>query len=232
VSWHYLQGQEVASWAESCLDGAPSALLKLMPIAGESSWPDSATDICHDFQYGTTLRRLTPRPGPALQMWLPAGFRVKTFQTLDHVGALRASTRDYGLKCSEWFAAFSRDTCSWRTAQRCLLEGWAEWSATWPQTGMTVNGNASRLPPSVPRTYERESGFWPTPVASEGKRRSRHRYAQGGWSLTAVLGGGPNPAWAEWLMGWPTGWTDLRPLATAKFQQWLRLHGACSGKGL
>ena len=33
MSWHYLQGREVASWAGSCLDGAPSALSNLIPIA-------------------------------------------------------------------------------------------------------------------------------------------------------------------------------------------------------
>jgi hypothetical protein len=34
-----------------------------------------------------------------------------------------------------------------------------------------------------------------------------------------------NPTWTEWLMGWPLAWTDLKPLATDKFQQWLRSHG-------
>jgi hypothetical protein len=32
-----------------------------------------------------------------------------------------------------------------------------------------------------------------------------------------------NPLWVEWLMGWPIGWTELKPLATDKFrsvQQW------------
>jgi hypothetical protein len=32
-----------------------------------------------------------------------------------------------------------------------------------------------------------------------------------------------NPAWVEWLMGWPIGWTDLKPLETDKYrnvQQW------------
>ena len=33
------------------------------------------------------------------------------------------------------------------------------------------------------------------------------------------------PELSEWLMGLPTGWTDLKPLATDKFQQWLLLHG-------
>ena len=35
-----------------------------------------------------------------------------------------------------------------------------------------------------------------------------------------------NPPWVEWLMGWPIGWTDLQPLETVKFRQWLRSHGA------
>lgn len=38
--------------------------------------------------------------------------------------------------------------------------------------------------------------------------------------------GGPlNPTWVEWLMGWPLGWTELKPLETGKFQAWLRSHG-------
>jgi hypothetical protein len=28
--------------------------------------------------------------------------------------------------------------------------------------------------------------------------------------------GSLNPTWVEWLMGWPLGWTDLKPLATDK----------------
>lgn len=30
------------------------------------------------------------------------------------------------------------------------------------------------------------------------------------------LGGPLNPTWVEWFMGWPLGWTDLRPLAMDK----------------
>ena len=35
-----------------------------------------------------------------------------------------------------------------------------------------------------------------------------------------------NPPWVEWLMGWPIGFTDLQPLETVKYRQWLRSHGA------
>jgi len=34
--------------------------------------------------------------------------------------------------------------------------------------------------------------------------------------MGAGNGGQLNPTWVEWLMGWPLGWTDLKPLATDK----------------
>ena len=45
--------------------------------------------------------------------------------------------------------------------------------------------------------------------------------------LNDQVGGQLNPTWVEWLMGWPIGWTDLRPLAMDKFRQWLRQFGGC-----
>ena len=34
-----------------------------------------------------------------------------------------------------------------------------------------------------------------------------------------------NPSWVEWLMGWPIGWTDLKPLETDKFRMWPQSPG-------
>lgn len=34
-----------------------------------------------------------------------------------------------------------------------------------------------------------------------------------------------NPNWVEWLMGWPIGHTELRPLETGRFREFERLHG-------
>ena len=45
--------------------------------------------------------------------------------------------------------------------------------------------------------------------------------------MGAGNGGQLNPTWVEWLMGWPLGWTDLKPLETDKFQKWLDAHGSC-----
>jgi len=33
------------------------------------------------------------------------------------------------------------------------------------------------------------------------------------------------PELPEWLMGWPIGWSDLKPLAMDKYQLWLQQHG-------
>jgi hypothetical protein len=34
-----------------------------------------------------------------------------------------------------------------------------------------------------------------------------------------------NPDWVEWLMGWPIGQSDLKPLEMDKFRLWLQQHG-------
>ena len=34
-----------------------------------------------------------------------------------------------------------------------------------------------------------------------------------------------NPSFAELVMMWPVGWTELKPLATDKFREWLNSHG-------
>ena len=40
--------------------------------------------------------------------------------------------------------------------------------------------------------------------------------------LNSVVGGSLNPAWVDWLMGWPIEWTDLKPLEMDKFRSvWL-----------
>lgn len=54
-----------------------------------------------------------------------------------------------------------------------------------------------------------------------GADRSNDRLAH---AVMALDGGHLNPEWAEWLMGWPIGWTDLRPLAMDRSQSWLRAH--------
>jgi DNA (cytosine-5)-methyltransferase 1 len=70
---------------------------------------------------------------------------------------------------------------------------------------------------------------FPTPKRSDGTGgafKDREKLlARRGRDLKEVIPGGPlNPTWVEWLMGWPTEWSALKPLGTDRsrsFTQWL-----------
>ena len=55
-------------------------------------------------------------------------------------------------------ATFDHATSSWRTSQRCLLEGWVRYSGRWPRSGMTRSGTLFQLRPLVRRTGGTASG--------------------------------------------------------------------------
>lgn len=150
--------------------------------------------------------------------------RISHMVTLESQPGLRASVAGYGAKWPESFARFDQDSSLWKTSQLSLFGGLAKFSETWPAWGMTRNGSAYRLAPLVPLTYELESGFLPTPVASEAGHR-KTPYCQGGKPLGYVIGGQPSPVWTEWLMGFPTGWTDTAHSET----QWSLKSSKSSG---
>ena len=66
-----------------------------------------------------------------------------------------------------------------------------------------------------------------TPQARDFRSGSTDRWDNPDRSrnLNDQIGGQLNPTWVEWLMGWPLGWTDLKPLGMDKFQAWRRSHG-------
>lgn len=73
----------------------------------------------------------------------------------------------------------------------------------------------------------RHRKLWPTPKCQDSRTALRDR---GKSNLGEVVHGGIetpptktarlNPNWVEWLMGWPIGWTDLKPLEMDKFRLW------------
>jgi DNA (cytosine-5)-methyltransferase 1 len=69
---------------------------------------------------------------------------------------------------------------------------------------------------------------WSTPTVQDSKNNgAKSQMERNSLPLNAQVGGSLNPTWVEWLMGWPIGHTDLKPLATDKFQQWQQQHGVC-----
>ena len=97
----------------------------------------------------------------------------------------------------------------------------------WPTPTMQgLNGGSNS------RKAAMERGNWPTP------RTKGMCGGSGSWDLLnkkttveearlmgAGNGGKLNPTWVEWLMGWPLGWTDLKPLVTDKSPCVQQQHG-------
>jgi len=104
---------------------------------------------------------------------------------------------------------------------------------------MMRSGTVFQLPPSAPRIRGIESGLLPTPQTqydgrsedawraakerADRKRRSG-QYAKGCGTpsmvdLKRAIGGTPNPAFVEWMMGFPEGWTEIEFLGTRSSQE-------------
>ena len=67
---------------------------------------------------------------------------------------------------------------------------------------------------------------WPTPTSHNAKETNApSESTRNTPTLAAQAGGHLNPMWVEWLMGWPLGWTDLKPLETDKFHCVQQQHG-------
>lgn len=105
-----------------------------------------------------------------------------------------------------------------------------DWKGAPGKGCMERGGRQSSLPAAIK--------MWPTPCASaskgsspsaltrkDGKDRSNDRIDH---AVMASDGGQLNPEWVEWLMGWPIGHTALKPLETAKYQEWLQQHSPYS----
>lgn len=88
-------------------------------------------------------------------------------------------------------------------------------------------GRVGKVRPSLPTMARRN--LWPTPpqwaTPTSHPRTHSPRKVDHGEQLANQVGGSLNPTWVEWLMGWPLGWTDLRPLEMDKFQEWFKGHG-------
>lgn len=90
-------------------------------------------------------------------------------------------------------------------------------------------GRVGKVRPSLQTMAARN--FWPTPVAGDSRGAGPNQHTKTlGREIKKATGGPLNPAWVEWLMGWPIGFTDLKPLETAKCQAWRRSHGVCCGR--
>ena len=109
-----------------------------------------------------------------------------------------AHDQDCSLNSCESFAWFDRDSWSWKTSQRCLVEGWATYSESFPRAGTMRNGIAYRRQASAPLTGGTGCLSWPTPTAIDSTGRGQRAPGSTGNHLSISLEYAVNRAM------WPT----------------------------
>jgi hypothetical protein len=257
MSWLYSQALVEAYSAANCSDGEPSAPSSGSPTQLAYLSPDKMTDFFRLSRFGMTFRPLTDDRGADVLTWFLGGFPARTLALQEKAQESTGSAAECGDTWRASLAKFDPDTCSWKTAQPSLIGGLEESSVIWPRSGMTVAGQCWALPMLGRRIKGTDSGLWPIPVSSDtGGRTTKyaqggtplsmavkfwptptaHNAKEGAYpsehtrntpTLAAQAGGSLNPTWVEWLMGWPLGWTDLKPLETDKFHCARQQPGVC-----
>ncbi len=92
---------------------------------------------------------------------------------------------------------------------------------------MNLRDAVRRWPTAASRDWKDTPGMAKTSTNKDGSKRNREdQLARKVYSIEQTPKGGGllNPDWVEWLMGWPIGWTESRPLAMDKFRQWQQQH--------
>ena len=244
MSWLYSQALVEEYSGVTSSDGELSA-----PLSGNLTQlaylpPDRMTAFSRLSRFGMTFKPLTAGRGEELLTLYLEDFPVRTSQQQEVETVLTERDPECGAIWRELLARYDPVTSLWKTPQCSLLEDYIEFSETCPKWGLMHDGALYQQQTAVHPTEETGSGFWPTPVASDCKggrsntvhyknqrfvRISQTTGTEFGAKLSGayqLMTGNPLPeSFSEWLMGWPLGWTDLKPLETDKYQQWRQQHG-------
>ncbi|RKT93886.1 UNVERIFIED_ORG: hypothetical protein C7432_0308 [Pantoea allii] len=244
MSWLFSQALAEEYSEDTSLAGVQFAPLSVMPTPHKFWRNDKTIEHSDLSRFGLMCAALTEQHGEELLTSFLAGFPARTFQVPAREQESTENAQDSGEKWQESSVKFDLNTCSWKT-HLCLWEEDLPWfSVTLPKWGLMLNGVVYQHTSAARPITGIESGLLPTPRASMGghgiawcrARTGDHRHnledflawqhLEDGGEETPGLNA--NPDYVEWLMMWPTGWTDLKPLEMDRFQEWQQQHSAFS----
>ncbi len=250
MSWLFSRALVEEYSVASCSGGELSALLSANPTPQAFLHSDRMMAFSRPSRFGMTFAPSTESLGAGLLTWFLGAFRARTFQQPERVQGSTASDLDCGGRWRELSVRYDRDSSSWRTHRSLWDEDLSACSLTLPIWGSMRSGVLlERMTPEL-RTNETGFGLWPTVMAhkhtsncanpenmvtSNGEpwKPGRKPYdKRTGRQVTTTLhdwlryyGKQTWPRFVEWWMGWPEGWTDLRPLATDRCRNVQQRHG-------
>ena len=190
----------------SAQQGAAAALTASVPASGEK-WPESSVRYDPASSEWKTAHCLWEEVLPWSSVILPTWGMTRSGSVYRHPTAERPiSATGAGLwptptVCGNYNRKGASATSGDGLATVVTQRTWPTATAT-AHKGWSPNHNRAMTDDRLDYSVERES-FQP------GQQTPPMRL---------------NPEWVEWLMGWPIGHTELKPLATDKYREWLRQH--------
>ena len=226
MSWHYLRGGEEESLQDICSGGELCVPLKSKITHAEFYCNGKLMDSYLDSLSGTTFVHSMESLGEEKLMLFQVDSLAKICHRQEKEKDLMENDLDSGEKWHGSFAKYDPDTHSLRTPQCSLFEDSTEYCATLPRWGSMRIGECWEQTLLEQSTNETEYGLWPTPTTPSGGGNC----GGSGAYKNAIKNGthiphSINPNLYEWLMGWPIGWTDLKPLVMGKSHFVLQQHG-------
>lgn len=226
------QEQEEGFSLTSYLATIQSGLAKSNPIQGTSCSHDKQTESYPTFPSGAMWLPSMEIPGEEQLTFFAEDSHAKTsvrqeptiMSTVSNLDSMERNL-DFG---DTWLGSLRRcglDLRLLKTHPISELRDLSLSSKTLTRWGITQGGLSLGVDISVLTTTETECGYLPTPTchnAKEGAYPAEFRRRTP--TLAAQIGGKVNPDWNESRMGWPIGWTDLKPLEMGKIVEWQQAH--------
>jgi hypothetical protein len=220
MSWLFSQAlvEEYSEGISS--DGEPSVQSSGIHTQLAYLQPDKMTDFSRLSRFGMTFKPLTVNRGEELLMSYLADFHVRPIPKL-RLDAIQRTT--FGRRCGEWWqmslpgTSLPKTSAELQSTKRLTtLRRWV----TFPDVLKFQRKTWVLI------TFGHDVGYLHTPTTMANYTAPSMQKWPSCRSWVRVFGK-VIPENSEWLMGWPLGWTDLKPLETDKFQQWQQQHGGC-----
>lgn len=213
MSWHFSRALVAACSEHINSDSLRYALSSEMSTVDGFLFSDKTMGIFSHSQYGVTYALFAPDHGEELLTLYLADSLVRRLVPLREAGTTPST---YGPKCAEWSQKVNRPMCLPRMSPPRLLSKQPQTLPRW-----VTKPKCFPLPRQtwVQTTFGRGFGYLHTPTTKANYAALSMQKWPSARNFVTVFGR-PTPEAQEWLMAWPVGWTDTKPLETGKFLSW------------
>ena len=221
MSWLFSRALVEDCLQAHCLDGKQSVLLKLIGTADAFLHSDKMNECLKHSRYGMMFAPLIVDRGADQLMSYLEDFHAKLI-ALPHQETIQQIR--FGLRCDE----------SWQM----LLPG-TSLPKTFQKKQSTLHQKNANQWVTKPKQFPYLRKTWVQTTKGSGTGYLHTPTTQGNYCADSMqkhpscqnykqVFGKVTPENHEYLMGWPIGWTDLKPLEMDKFRKWQWQHSGVS----